>query len=139
MAVERTLAIVKPDAVARRLTGVILARIEAEGLGIVALRMATLSRTEAEGFYAVHRERPFFAPLVAFMISGPCVLAVLEGEDAIRRWRAVMGATDPAEAADGTLRRLHAESKQRNVVHGSDGPGTAAFEIGWFFRGIELA
>lgn len=139
MAVERTLAIVKPDAVARRLTGVILARIEAEGLGIVALRMATLSRTEAEGFYAVHRERPFFAPLVAFMISGPCVLAVLEGEDAIRRWRAVMGATDPAEAADGTLRRHHAESKQRNVVHGSDGPGTAAFEIGWFFRGIELA
>ncbi|MBN1337479.1 MAG: nucleoside-diphosphate kinase [Deltaproteobacteria bacterium] len=139
MASERTLAIVKPDAVARGLTGTLLARIESEGLRIVALRMVRLSPREVEGFYAVHRDKPFFSPLVAFMTSGPSVLAVLEGEDAIRRWRACMGATDPMEADEGTIRRTYAESKQRNAVHGSDGPSSAAFEIGWFFRGLDLA
>jgi nucleoside-diphosphate kinase len=138
MAVERTFAIVKPDAVAKRVAGRILARIEEEGFRIVALRMRQLSRREAEGFYAVHRERPFFGDLAVFMSSGPCIALVLEAEDAIRRWRDTMGKTDPVEAAEGTLRRQFGTNIERNATHGSDAPATAAFEIGYFFGGIEL-
>jgi nucleoside-diphosphate kinase len=138
MAKERTLGIVKPDAVAKRVVGRILARIEEEGFRIVALRMRHLSRREAEGFYAVHRERPFFGDLTAFMSSGPCVAMVLEADDAIRRWRDTMGKTDPAQAAEGTLRRQFGTNIERNATHGSDASDTAAFEIGYFFGGIEL-
>jgi len=136
---ERTFAIIKPDAVESRHVGDILGRIEREGFRIVALRMLRLSRREAEGFYAVHRERPFFADLTAFMCSGPCIALVLEGEDAIARWRAVMGATDPAKAADGTLRRTWATNVERNAVHGSDARETAEAEIAYFFPRVELA
>jgi nucleoside-diphosphate kinase len=136
---ERTFAIIKPDAVERRHVGEILARIEREGFRIVALRMRHLSRREAEGFYAVHRERPFFADLTAFMSSGPCITLVLEREDAIRSWRAVMGATDPAKADEGTLRRTFATNVERNAVHGSDAPDTALAEIAYFFPRVELA
>jgi nucleoside-diphosphate kinase len=136
---ERTFAIIKPDAVERRHVGEILARIEREGFRIVAMRMRHLSRREAEGFYAVHRERPFFADLTAFMSSGPCITLVLEREDAIRSWRAVMGATDPAKADEGTLRRSFATNVERNAVHGSDAPDTAAAEIAYFFPRVELA
>ena len=135
---ERTFAIIKPDAVEGRHAGEILSRIEREGFRIVALRMLRLSRREAEGFYAVHRERPFFGDLTAFMSSGPCIALVLEREDAIARWRAVMGATDPAKAADGTIRRSFAANVERNAVHGSDAPDTAAVEIAYFFPRIEL-
>jgi nucleoside-diphosphate kinase len=135
---ERTLAIIKPDAVERACAGKILGRIEEEGFRIVALRMVHLTRPEAEGFYAVHRERPFFHDLTAFMSSGPCIVLVLEAEHAIRRWREVMGATDPAEAGEGTLRRLYATNIERNACHGSDAPATAATEIAYFFGGIEL-
>jgi nucleoside-diphosphate kinase len=135
---ERTLAIVKPDAVERRVAGRILARIEEEGFRVVALRMRHLSRREAEGFYAVHRERPFFADLTAFMSSGPSIVMVLEAPDAIARWRGVMGATDPAKAAAGTLRREVGTNIERNACHGSDAPETAAAEIGFFFGGIDL-
>jgi len=135
---ERTLAIVKPDGVAAGKVGRVIARIEAERLSIVGLRLVRLSRAEAEGFYAVHRQRPFFSALTAFMSSGPAVAMVLEGEGAIARWREVMGATDPAKASEGTLRRELAENIERNVVHGSDAPETAAFEIGYFFRGMEI-
>jgi nucleoside-diphosphate kinase len=135
---ERTLAIVKPDGVAAGKVGKVIARIEAERLRIVGLRLVRLSRAQAEGFYAVHRERPFFAALTAFMSSGAAVAMVLEGEGAIARWREIMGATDPAKAAAGTLRRELAENIERNVVHGSDAPETAAFEIGYFFRGMEI-
>ena len=135
---ERTLAIVKPDGVAAGNVGKVIARIEGERLRILALRLVRLSRAEAEGFYAVHRERPFFAALTAFMSSGAAVAMVLEGEGAIARWREIMGATDPAKAAAGTLRRELAENIERNVVHGSDAPETAAFEIGYFFRGLEI-
>lgn len=135
---ERTLAIVKPDAVAAGHVGRILSRIEQEGFTIVALRMLRLSRREAEGFYAVHRERPFFGDLTAFMSSGPCVTAVLEREGAIAHWRKTMGATDPAKADAGTLRKELATDIERNAVHGSDAPGTAAFEIAYFFPGFEL-
>ena len=135
---ERTLAIVKPDGVAAGKVGRVIARIEAERLRIVGLRLVRLSRAQAEGFYAVHRERPFFAALTAFMSSGAAVAMVLEGEGAIARWREIMGATDPAKAAAGTLRRELAENIERNVVHGSDAPETAAFEIGYFFRGMEI-
>jgi nucleoside-diphosphate kinase len=138
MALERTLAIVKPDAVAAAKIGTVLARIEAEGFRIVALRMARLSREEAEGFYHVHRERPFFPNLVSFMTSGPVVLLCLEREGAIAKWREVMGATDPAKAAPGTLRKEVGTDIERNGTHGSDAPETAAFEVGWFFRGMEL-
>lgn len=130
---ERTFAMVKPDAVAAGHLGPILTRIHEAGFRVMALRMAWLSTREAEGFYAVHRERPFFRDLVSFMTSGPAVLMVLEAPDAIRRWRTLMGATDPAEAAEGTLRRTFAESKQRNAVHGSDAPDTARQEVAWFF------
>ena len=135
---ERTFAIIKPDAVDSRHVGDILSRIEREGFRIVALRLRHLTRGDAERFYAVHRERPFFADLTAFMSSGPCVTLVLERDDAIARWRAVMGATDPAKAAEGTVRRSHASNVERNAVHGSDAAETAAAEIAYFFPAIEL-
>lgn len=135
---ERTLAIIKPDAVERRLVGQILARIEAAGFRIRGLRLQHLTKQEAEGFYAVHRERPFFGGLTDFMSSGPCVLLALEADDAIRRWRALMGATDPARADAGTLRKEFGNSIERNATHGSDAPDTAAFELGYFFRGLEI-
>jgi nucleoside-diphosphate kinase len=135
---ERTLAIVKPDGVAAGQVGRVVARIEAEGLKLAAMRLVRLSRAEAEGFYAVHRQRPFFAPLTAFMSSGAAVAMVLEGDGAIARWREIMGATDPAKAAPGTLRRELASNIERNVVHGSDAPETAAVEIAFFFRGMEI-
>jgi nucleoside-diphosphate kinase len=135
---QRTLAIVKPDAVEKRSAGRILGRIEEEGFRIVALRMVRLTASEAEGFYAVHRERPFFADLTAFMSSGPAVVLVLEREEAIKRWREVMGATDPAKAAAGTLRAEFGTDIQQNAVHGSDAPETASSEIAYFFGGIEL-
>ena len=135
---ERTLAIVKPDGVSGGLVGRVLSRIEKEGFRMAALRMVRLSRAEAEGFYAVHRDRPFFASLTEFMSSGPAVVMVLEAPGAIGKWREVMGATDPAKAAPGTIRREMASGIERNVVHGSDAPGTAAFEISYFFRGLEV-
>jgi nucleoside-diphosphate kinase len=135
---ERTFAIIKPDAVERRLIGRILARIEEAGFTIRALRLQHLTKKEAEGFYAVHRERPFFAGLTDFMSSGPCVVMALEAPDAIRKWRALMGATDPAKAEPGTLRKEFGSSIERNATHGSDAPETAAFEVGYFFRGLEL-
>ncbi len=138
MAVERTLSIIKPDAVAKNVIGQIVARFEQAGLNILALRMAQLSRAEAEGFYAVHRERPFFKPLVDFMISGPVVIQVLEGEGAIAKNRDLMGATDPRKAAAGTIRADFAQSIDANAVHGSDAPETAAVEIAYFFRQTEL-
>ncbi len=136
--IERTLSLIKPDAVARNLTGEILARIQRAGLGIAALKMTCMTPAQAEGFYAVHRERPFFDGLVTYMTSGPVVCAVLEGEDAIRRYRELMGATDPAQAAEGTLRRLYALDRERNAVHGSDAPETAAFEIGYCFSALDI-
>ena len=135
---ERTLAIIKPDAVANKATGRILARIEEEGFRVVALRLERLTREKAEGFYAVHRERPFFNDLTAFMSSGPCVVMALEAEGAIGKWRDVMGATDPAKAADGTIRKQFATNIERNASHGSDAPETAATEIAYFFRGVDL-
>ncbi|HXW55503.1 MAG TPA: nucleoside-diphosphate kinase [Candidatus Cybelea sp.] len=138
MALERTLAIIKPDAVGRGLTGDILARIHAARFQIVALKSLRLTKTEAEGFYAVHHERPFFKDLTDFMSSGKAVVMVLEGENAIARWREAMGATDPAKAAPGTIRRELGTSIQTNCTHGSDAPETAAFEIAYFFAGSEL-
>ncbi|HEV3140689.1 MAG TPA: nucleoside-diphosphate kinase [Vicinamibacterales bacterium] len=135
---ERTLAIIKPDAVERRLSGAILQRIEQAGFQIRAMRRVHLSKKEAEGFYAVHRERPFFGSLTAFMSSGPAVVLVLEAADAIKKWRTLMGTTDPAKADAGTLRKEFAQSIERNATHGSDAPETAAYEIGYFFAGIEL-
>lgn len=135
---ERTLAIVKPDGVEKGIAGQVIARIEKEGFRIAAMRLHRLSRAEAEGFYAVHRERPFFKDLVAFMTSGPVVLMSLEREDAIAHWRSVMGATDPAKADAGTIRKLFGTNIEKNVSHGSDAQATAAFELGWFFRGSEL-
>lgn len=135
---ERTFAIIKPDAVRKGFMGRILARIEEAGFTVCAMRMTRLSKAEAEGFYYVHRERPFFGGLTNFMSSGPCVVMCLEGTDAIRKWRDLMGATDPAKAADGTLRKEFGASIDNNATHGSDAPDTAAFEIGYFFRGMEL-
>src|SRR6266540_2358388 len=135
---ERTLAIIKPDAVERRLAGKIIQRIEAEGFQIRAMKRVSLSKEQAEGFYAVHRARPFFGSLTAFMSSGPAVVIVLEAPDAIRKWRTLMGATDPAKADPGTLRKEFAQSIERNATHGSDAPETAAFEIGYFFSGLDL-
>jgi nucleoside-diphosphate kinase len=135
---ERTLAIVKPDGVARRLAGDVIKRIEAAGLRIAAVKMVHMSKRQAEGFYAVHRGRPFFEDLTTFMSSGPAVPMVLEGENAIARWRELMGATDFRKAADGTIRREFATDIQCNVVHGSDAPETAAFEIGYFFNSFEI-
>ena len=138
MAVERTLSIIKPDAVARDVIGQIYARFEAAGLKIVAARMMHLSQAQAEGFYAVHRERAFFADLVRFMTSGPVMVQVLEGEDAIQKNRELMGATDPKKAAPGTIRADFARSIEANAVHGSDGPATAAIEIAYFFPTVDL-
>lgn len=138
MAVERTLSIVKPDAVAKNLIGQISARFEAAGLKIVGARMMHLSQAQAEGFYAVHRERPFFADLVKFMISGPVLVQVLEGESAIQKNRDLMGATDPRKAAPGTIRADFAQSIDANAVHGSDSPETATVEIAYFFPAVEL-
>jgi len=133
MAVERTLSIIKPDAVAKNVIGKIYSRFETNGLTIVAARMARLSRSEAEGFYAVHRERPFFKDLVDFMVSGPVMIQVLEGENAISKNRELMGATDPKKAAAGTIRADFAESIDANAVHGSDAADTALVEIAYFF------
>ncbi len=138
MAIQRTLSIIKPDATAKGYMGKIIARFEEEGLRIAALRKIHMSQAVAEGFYAVHEGRPFFGELVQFMTSGPCVVMVLEGEGAIQANRRIMGATDPAEAEEGTLRKLYAESKGRNAVHGSDAPETAATEIAYFFRDTEI-
>ena len=135
---ERTFAIIKPDAVERRITGAILARVEGAGFTIRAMRMHHLTKVEAEGFYAVHRERDFFGGLTGFMSSGRCVLLVLEASDAIAKWRALMGPTDPAKAPPGTLRREFGVSIERNATHGSDASETAAFELDYFFRGMEL-
>ena len=138
MAVERTLSIIKPDAVAKNVIGEIIARFEKAGLKVAAVRMAWLSRTEAEGFYAVHRERPFFKDLVDFMISGPVVIQVLEGANAIATNRELMGATDPKKAAAGTIRADFAQSIDANAVHGSDAPETARVEIGYFFPALAV-
>ena len=138
MAVERTLAIIKPDAVGRGLAGEILSRIYAAKFQVVAIKSLRLTKPEAEGFYAVHRERPFFSELTDFMISGKAIVMVLEAENAITKWRETMGATDPAKAAPGTIRRDLGTSIQYNCTHGSDAPATAAFEIGYFFSGLEL-
>jgi nucleoside-diphosphate kinase len=138
MAVERTLAIIKPDAVKRGLTADILSRIHAAKFQIVAIKSVSLSQAEAEGFYGVHRERPFFKDLVEFMSSGKCVPMVLEAEGAIAKWRETMGATDPAKAAPGTIRKELGTSIQYNCTHGSDAPETAAFETSYFFSGSEL-
>jgi nucleoside-diphosphate kinase len=138
MAIERTFSIIKPDATNRNLTGAINAVIEKAGLRIVAQKRIRMTREQAETFYAVHKERPFFEELVSFMISAPVVVQVLEGEDAVRRYRAVMGATNPANAADGTIRKLFAQSVGENSVHGSDAPETAKVEIVQFFSENEI-
>ncbi len=138
MAIERTLAIIKPDAVGRNLQGEILARIHKAGFRIIAIKSIRLSKGEAEGFYAVHRERAFFGELTNFMSSGKCIPMVLEAEGAIAKWRETMGATDPAKAAPGTIRRDLGASVQNNCTHGSDAPDTAAFEISYFFSSSEL-
>jgi nucleoside-diphosphate kinase len=135
---ERTLAIIKPDAVANNVAGQILARIEQAGFKVLALKMIRMSEADAAGFYAVHRERPFFKSLCAFMTQGPCIPMVLERDGAIQRWRDLMGATDPAKAAAGTIRKDFASSIEANAVHGSDAPATAAFEVSYFFSSLEL-
>ena len=136
---ELTFAIIKPDAVKAGYAGRILHRIEQEGFTIRAMRMVNLSQREAEGFYAVHRERPFFGSLTKFMASGPAIVLALEATDAIKKWRTLMGATDPAKADAGTLRKEFGASIENNATHGSDAPETAAFELGYFFAGMELA
>jgi nucleoside-diphosphate kinase len=138
MALERTLSIIKPDGVRRNLIGEVYRRFEAAGLRIIAARMMHLSQREAEGFYAVHRDRPFFKDLVAYMTSGPVIVQVLEGDNAVLKNREIMGATDPKKAAPGTIRADLAESIEANTVHGSDAPDTAAKEIAYFFRETEL-
>ncbi len=138
MAIQRTLSIIKPDAVAKNVIGQIYARFEAAGLKIVAAKMIHLSRAEAEAFYAVHRERPFFKDLVDFMISGPVMVQVLEGENAIQKNRDLMGATDPKKAEKGTIRADFADSIDANAVHGSDAPETAAVEVAFFFPGMHI-
>tara|TARA_B100001123_G_scaffold216720_2_gene244676 strand:- start:1688 stop:2128 length:441 start_codon:yes stop_codon:yes gene_type:complete len=135
---ECTLAIIKPDAVERGLTGVIIKRIEDERFTIAGMRLVRLTKREAEGFYAVHRERPFFSALTDFMSSGPAVVLALQGEAAISRWRLLMGATNPSEAESDTLRRLYGSSIDRNATHGSDAPETAAFEVSYFFAGSDF-
>ena len=138
MTTERTFAIIKPDAVKAGVAGRILARIEEAGFAVRALRLTHLSKREAEGFYDVHRARPFFGSLTDFMSSGPCIVIALEAPGAIQKWRGLMGATDPAKAEPGTLRRDFGTSIEYNATHGSDAPETAAFELGYFFRGMEL-
>ncbi|MDA8406725.1 MAG: nucleoside-diphosphate kinase [Deltaproteobacteria bacterium] len=135
---QKTLSIIKPDGVAKKLIGEVVSVFESAGFRVAAMKMKRLSRSEAEGFYYVHKERPFFPELIEFMTSGPLVLMVLEAEDAIRRNRDLMGATDPAEATLGTIRARWADSKQNNIVHGSDSEESAKFEIGHFFSGIEI-
>ena len=135
---EQTFAIIKPDAVQRRMAGKILARIEEAGFTVKAMRLQHLTKSEAEGFYAVHHQRPFFAGLTDFMSSGPCVVMCLEADGAIKKWRDLMGATDPAKADPGTMRKDFGASIDNNATHGSDAPETAAFELGYFFRGMEL-
>ena len=135
---QRTFAIIKPDAVRKQVSGQILARIEAAGFRVRAMRMIHMSKAEAEGFYHVHREKPFFGGLTDFMSSGPCVVLCLEAPDAIKQWRDLMGATNPANAAEGTLRKEFGASIDNNATHGSDAPETASFELGYFFRGMEL-
>ena len=136
--VERTLGIIKPDGVSRSLAGSVLARIEKEGFVIRALKMIRMNKQQAEGFYAVHSGKPFFESVTRFMSSGPCVVMVLEGDDAVSRYRALMGSTDPAEAEEGTLRKLYATDIERNVVHGSDSTANADKEIRYFFSDLEL-
>ena len=136
---ERTFAIIKPDAVKAKHAGHIIQRIEESGFQIRAMRMVNLTPAEAEGFYAVHRERPFFPSLTKFMASGPAVVMALEAPDAIKKWRTLMGATDPAKADAGTLRKQFGTSIENNATHGSDAPDTAAFELGYFFRGVDFA
>ena len=138
MSTERTFAIIKPDAVKARHAGQILARIEAAGFTVRGMRLIHMTRKEAEGFYAVHHARPFFASLTEFMSSGPCIVMALEAPDAIKKWRTLMGATDPGKADAGTLRKQFGASIEHNATHGSDAPETAAFELGYFFRGMEL-
>lgn len=135
---ERTLSIIKPDGVRKNVIGEVVSRFEKNGLKVAAMKMASLSKSEAEGFYAVHRERPFFGSLTDFMSSGPVVLMVLAGENAIQKNRDLMGATDPKKAAPGTIRKDFADSIESNIVHGSDGAETAAFEIGYFFSALEV-
>jgi nucleoside-diphosphate kinase len=135
--IQETLAIIKPDGVARNLVGEVIRRIESSGLKIKAMKMASLSKKEAEGFYAVHKERPFFESLTTFMSEGPVVLMILSGENAIQAWRDLMGATDPAKSAPGTIRREFGLSIERNTTHGSDAPATAAFETSYFFSKME--
>jgi len=139
VAIQRTLSMVKPDAVADGLTGTVIETFEKAGLTLVALRMVALGPAQAGAFYEVHKERPFYGSLTTYMSSGPVVAMVYEGEDAIARVREIMGATDPAKAAEGTIRHKHGKSIEANVVHGSDAPATAAFEIGFFFSGRERA
>jgi nucleoside-diphosphate kinase len=136
---QMTFAIIKPDAVRSRVAGQIIQRIEAEGFQIRAMRLVSLSKREAEGFYAVHRERPFFPSLTTFMSSGPAIVLALEAPDAIKKWRTLMGATDPAKAEAGTLRKQFGASIEHNATHGSDAPETAAFELAYFFPGVEFA
>jgi nucleoside-diphosphate kinase len=136
---ERTFAIIKPDAVKKGNAGAILSRIEGAGFRVRAMRMIHMSKHDAEGFYDVHRERPFFGGLTDFMSSGPCIVMCLEAPEAIKKWRDLMGATDPAKAAEGTLRQQFGASIDNNATHGSDAPETAAFELGYFFRGMELS
>ena len=138
MATERTFSIIKPDATRRNLTGAVTKMLEDAGLRVVASKRIHMTREQAEGFYAVHKERPFFNDLVSFMISGPVVVQVLEGENAVAKNREVMGATNPANADEGTIRKVHAESIEANSVHGSDSPDTAAVEIAFFFAGMEI-
>ena len=138
MAIEQTLSIIKPDGVEKNIIGDVIKRIESTGVKIVAMKMVHLSKQQAEGFYYVHKERPFFDSLIEFMTSGPSVLMVLQGEDAITKYRTVMGATNPAEAAEGTIRRDFATDIEKNTVHGSDSSESASFEISYFFGKIEL-
>lgn len=138
MAIERTFSIIKPDATARNLTGKILSMLESAGLRVVAQKRLHMTRAQAEGFYAVHKERPFFGELCAYMTSGPVIVQVLQGDNAIARNREIMGATDPVKAADGTIRKTYGESIERNCVHGSDAPETAAQEIAYFFAQTEI-
>ncbi len=135
---ERTFSIIKPDAVGRNVSGEILAMIQGAGLRVVAMKMIQLTKEQAEGFYAVHKERPFFDSLVSYMCSGPVVCSVLEGDNAISRYRELMGATNPENAAEGTIRKKYALDIEANAVHGSDAPETAAFEIGYFFNSLEI-
>jgi nucleoside-diphosphate kinase len=136
---QKTFSIIKPDAVASGKAGKILSLLEDHGFRVVALRMTKLSQSQAEGFYAVHRERPFFGSLVKFMTEGPVIVMALEREDAVKKLREVMGATNPANAAEGTVRKLYAESIERNAIHGSDAPETAAEELKYFFTSVELS